>query len=82
MFLKNAGIVVLPRIHSRPPTRTSKVTLRREEMPACLIEALLLHIYVWIWGEESLIKHNKKSNSKHILFGYGGLSDACRVALS
>lgn len=40
-----------PRIHSRPPSRTSKVTVRREEMPACLLEALLLHIYDWIWGK-------------------------------
>lgn len=40
-----------PRIHSRPPSRTSKVTLRREKMPACLFEALLLHIYDWIWGK-------------------------------
>lgn len=38
--------------------------LWRVEMPACLIEALLLHIHVWISGEDSLIKHSKKSNSK------------------
>lgn len=34
-----------------PPHGTSsEVTLRKEEMTACLIETLLLHIHVWILG--------------------------------
>lgn len=73
-FVKKAGIVVPPRIHSRPPAWNppSEVTSSREEMPACLIEDLLLHIHVWISGEDSLIKHSKKSNSKHLLFWIWG----------
>ena len=57
-----------------PPRGTppSEVTLSGEEMPACLIEDLLLHIHVWISGEDSLIKHSKKSNSKHLLFWIWG----------
>lgn len=63
-FLKNASIAVPPRIYSRPPARTSsEVALREEKMPACLIMVLLLHIHVWIQGEDSL-KHKKQSNSK------------------
>lgn len=52
---------------------SSEVTLTREEMRACLIEALLLHIHVWIWGGGGCKKTHssntgKKLNSKHLLF--------------
>lgn len=54
-FLKKAGTgTSLPPPSSPDPPQgtSSEVSQRREKMPACLIQAMLLHIHVYISNRE------------------------------
>lgn len=61
-FLKEAGTgTSLPPPSSPDPPQgtSSEVSQRREKMPACLIQAMLLHIHVWISNGEGSVKESK-----------------------